>query len=81
LLDAGAGADLVVLQIAVDLAERTQLGELVEDQLHGRADLLVGIEDHFAVGQFQVAARDGENQFATLGLVKLAAFQPVAHGA
>src|SRR5437870_3743812 len=70
--DAAAHADLVSLRITVDLAEGAQFGELVQDQLHGGTDLLVGIEDHFTVRQFQVAARDGENQFPTLGLVEFA---------
>src|SRR5262249_25683631 len=49
-------------------------------EMHGRPDLLVGSEDDFAVGQLEVAARDGENQFPPLGLVELAALHAVAHG-
>jgi hypothetical protein len=79
-MDATAHMDLVLPQIAVDLAERAQLGELGEDQMHGRPDLLVRIEDDFAVRQFEVAARHGEDQFPPLGLVELAALEAVAHG-
>ena len=64
----------------VDPAERAQLVELVEDQLHGRARLLVGVEGHLPGGQLEVPAGDVEDQLAPLGLVEPAAFQAVAHG-
>jgi len=53
---------------------------LVEDQAHDSADLLVGVQGYLAGRQFEVASGHGDKQFAALGLVQLAAFQPIAHG-
>jgi hypothetical protein len=79
LVDANSRADLVPSQVAVDFAVGTQFSKLVQDQLNRRAGLLIRFKDYFARRQFQEAARDGEDQVATLGLVELATLQPVAH--
>ncbi len=56
-----------------------ELVEFVENQLNGRPHLLVGIENNLAAGELDVPTRDGADQFASVGLVKLAALQAISH--
>ena len=65
--------------MAVETPAGAQFVELVEDQLHGRLHLLVGIAGDFPGGQLDIPAGDVEDQLAPLGLAQPAAFQSIMH--
>ncbi len=58
---------------------RTDFIELVEDQPHDVAGLLIGVEGHLTGRQFDVPAGDLGEQLATLGLVEPASIQSISH--
>ena len=78
-VDAHPQADLIPHQMAVETPAGAQFVELVEDHLHGRLHLLVGIAGDFPGGQLDIPAGDVEEQRAPLGLVQPAAFQAIMH--
>ncbi len=74
-----AEADPVTHQISEDGTGGPQLIELVEDQPHDIAHLLIGVElDAIRLGP-DVARRDVEKQLTPAGLVEPPPVEPAAH--